>query len=89
MNKTQTRLAIGLTALATVSAAGAVSAAGQTVSTDQRQGHDRAAHGMSHGGMRDQMPMDRSHGGMMSSAEMTRVMARPEMRQLHRAMAKA
>ncbi len=88
MNRTRTKLAIGLTALATVSGAGTVSAAGQTVSTDHRPDRDRAAQGMSHGGMRHHMPMGRNHGGMMSSAEMTRVMARPETRKMHRAMTK-
>ena len=85
MNKTRTKLAIGLTTLATVSAAGAVSAAGQTVSIVHRQGNGHAAQGMSHDRMRDHMPMGRNHGSMMSSREMTR----PEMRKMHRSMTKA
>lgn len=75
MNTRRTTLAIGLTALASVSAAGAVPAVAQIESTD-----DRPAHG-------DRMSM--SGRGMGGQPEMRRLMASPEMRKLHSEMAAA
>ena len=62
MNKRHTSLAIGLTAMATVSGASVVSAAGSSDPSDQRSKHD-AAH-MQHTAMRAPMPTQRDHGRM-------------------------